>query len=110
MGDVGPGADVRDAGHQSVDVAIDTVEARHLPGNPCDGKPGIGSGEVNEAMGKQPSMALAHDLAKIGDLADLPKQANRTWMSGQFTDIRVTRERLQDAVVVRFAGLDETRY
>jgi hypothetical protein len=100
---------MRDAGHQSVDVAIDTVEARHLPGNPCYGKPLVGSGEVKEAMGKQPSMALAHHLAKIGDLADLPKQPDRTWMSGQFADIRITREGLQGTVVVRFAGLDETR-
>src|SRR5438270_13141277 len=110
MGDVGPGADVRDAGHQSVDVAIDTVEARHLPGNPSDGKPLLGSGEVKEAVGKQPSMALAHDLAKIGDLADLPKEPDRTWMRGQSADIRVAREGLQGAVVVRLAGLDEARY
>ena len=61
-------------------------------------------------MGKQPSMALAHDLAKIGDLAHLPKQPNCTWMSGQFANIRVPREGLQRAVVVRFAGLNETRY
>src|SRR5277367_3857055 len=108
MGDVGPGADVRDARHQSVDVAIDTVEARHLPGNPCDGKPLLGPGEVKEAMGKQPSMAFAHDLAKIGDLADLPKHSNRARMSGQLADIRVARKSLQGAVVVRFAGLDET--
>src|ERR1700730_10093773 len=110
MGDVGPGADVRDTGHQSIDVAVDAVEGRHLSGNPCDGKPLLGSGEMEKAMGKQPSMALAHDLAKIGDLADLPKQPNRAWMSGQFANIRAAREGLQGAVVVRFAGLDETRY
>src|ERR1700751_6312707 len=109
MGDVGPGADVRDAGHQSVDIAIDTVEARHLPGNPSDWKPRLGAGEVKEAMGKQPSMALAHNLPKIGDLADFPKQPDRTWMGGQFADIRITREGLQGTVVIRFAGLDETR-
>ena len=95
-----------DAGHQSVDVAVDTVKARHLAGNPCDRKPLLGSGEVEKAMRKQPSMALAHDFAKIGDLADLPKQPDGTWMSGQCANIRVAREGLQGAVVVRFAGLD----
>src|SRR3984893_10319369 len=104
MGDVGPGADVRYAGHQSIDVDIDTVEPRHPPGNPGDGKPLLGSGEVKKAVGKQPRMALAHDLAKIGDLADLPKQPDRTRMSGQFANIRVPRAGLQGTVVVRFAG------
>ena len=74
MGDVGPGAGVGDAHHQGVDVAIDAVEIGHLPGDPGGRQPFFRAGKMSEDMGEQPRVAVAHNLAEIGDLADFPKE------------------------------------
>src|SRR5262249_11856720 len=110
MRDIGPGTDVRDARHQRIYIAVDPVKARHLPGNPCGRKPLLRSGKMQEAMGEQPRMAFGDDLAKIGDLAHLPQQSNRTRMRSQFADLAIAGEGPESAVVVRLAGLDEPRY
>ena len=52
-------------------------------------------------------MAVAHHLAEIGDLADFPQQPHRAAMAGERGDLAIAGERLQRAVVVGLARLNE---
>ena len=65
--------------------------------------------EMHEAMRQKPRMAVAHDLAEIGDLADFPEQPHRAGIGREIDDIGVARQQLQRAVVVGVAHLYETR-
>ncbi len=52
MGDIGPGADMGDAGHQRVDIALGMVQARHLGRHPIGGQ-ALGAGrEMAENLGQ----------------------------------------------------------
>src|SRR5262249_61268044 len=82
--DVGPGADVRDARHQRVDVAIVAVEICHLTGNPPDRQALLRTREVQGAESEQSRVALAHHLAEVG---------GRTYLSKQLHGAVITVER-----------------
>ena len=90
-----------------VDIAVDAVEIGHLRGDPRGRQPFFGSGEMAEDMRQQPRVAVAHHLAEIGDLADFPQEPHRAAMAGELGHLAIAGERLQGAVVVGLAGLNE---
>ena len=96
---------MRDARHQRVDVAVESVELRHLAADPCARQPFGGAGQVLEAMRQKARVAVAHHLAEIGDLADFPQQANRAGMDGEAHHLSVARQQLQCPLVVGIARL-----
>ena len=71
VGDVRPGADVREPGDQGVDVAVDALQAHHLIGDPVDRQPAA-AGELDEDGLQQVEMRIGQRLAKI-----------RTWHTAQ---------------------------
>ena len=107
MGHVGPGADMGDPHHQRVDIAVEPVELRHLAADPGARQPPFRPGELDEAMRQEPGMAVAHYLAEIRDLADLPEQPDRAGMGRQRGYLGVARQQLERAVVVGVARLDQ---
>jgi len=59
-------------------------------------------------MREKPGMAVAHHLAEIGDLADLPQQADRPGIGGQLHHLGIAGQQLQGAVIIGVARLHET--
>ena len=53
------------------------------------------SREMDEAMRQKPRMAVAHHLAEIGDLADLPEQPHRAGIGREADDLGIARQQLQ---------------
>src|ERR1700730_14995051 len=95
-----PGADVRDARHQCVDIAADAIEIRHLASDPCRRELLGAAGEMDEALAEQTRVAVAQNLAEIGYLTHFPQHADRAGMNGELCNFRFAREYLQSAVIV----------
>ena len=75
VGDEGPGADMCNAVRQRIDVAVDPVGEGDLAGKPVVGNDPV-AGQMGIEPGDQVGMVRRRDLAVIGDLADIPEQAN----------------------------------
>ena len=60
-------------------------------------------------MRQKPRVAVAHHLAEIGDLADLPEQPHRAGIGRQHRDFGIARQQLQRPVVVGVAHLHQAR-
>ncbi len=108
MGDIGPGADMGDARHQGVDVAIEPIETLHLLRDPIHGKPLLRPRQMAIDLPEQPGMGIAHHLAEIGDLADLPEEPHHGRAGRQRRDLRLLREGLQGQMVVGIARRHES--
>ena len=71
--------------HQRVDVAVAAVEPRHLVRHPIGRQARRRRGEMAIDLRQEPRMGLAHHLAEIGDLADLPQQPHRAGLLARST-------------------------
>ena len=60
-------------------------------------------------MRQKPCVAVAHDLAEIGDLADFPEQPHRGGIGRQRGHLGVARQQLQRAMVIGVAHLHQAR-
>ena len=61
-------------GIERVDIAVRRGRVARLGRDPIVGQPLLGPGEMAEDLAQQPGMGVAHDLAEVGDLADLPQE------------------------------------
>ena len=76
--DIGPGADMGDAGDQRVDVAVDAVEPRDLAADPIGRQRRPRPVRWRKICASSRGWRVAHDLAEIRDLADVPQQPHRS--------------------------------
>ena len=107
MGNVGPGADMGDAGHQGIDVALGMIQARDLRCHPVGRQAPRMRGQIAENLGQQLGVGIAHHLAEIGHLADLPEQAHGGRPTHAAHDLRVAFQGGQGQLIVRLARADE---
>ena len=73
--------------HQRVDVAVVAVEPRHLVRDPVGRQARRRPGEMAIDLRQEPRMGVAHHLAEVGDLADLPEQPHRAAVGGALGDL-----------------------
>jgi hypothetical protein len=104
---VGPGGGLGDARHQGVDVAVEAVELRHLGADPLSRQPLVRSRDMQKALREKPRVGVAHHLAEVGDLADLPQQADCAGARSERHHVGVARQQLQRPMVVCVAHLHE---
>ena len=109
MGDIGPGPDMGDARHQRIDIAVVAVEPGDMARDPIGGQPPLRRGQMAEDLAQQPRMGIAHHLAEIRDLADLPEQAHRRRPADAAQDLRILAELGEGLLVVRLAGPEQDR-
>ena len=105
IGDIGPGADMRDAAGQLVDVALDAIQAIDLFGDPVVRQ--VSPGQMLEQLGQQLGMGVGHQLAEIRHLADLPEQHHPVAAVGQGDDLGVAREMAERQLVLALLLADE---
>src|SRR5271169_2629367 len=72
VGGEGPGTHLRDARGERVNVAVGTIDNRHLLGEPILGQ-AAAAGEKSIYGHNHVAMGVSGDLAIIRQLADLPK-------------------------------------
>ena len=109
MGNVGPGADVRDAGDQGVDIAVHPVEAGHHARHPVAGQPAVALHEVLEDAAEQPGVGVGHDFLVVGNAADIPQQMNGVGGCRQAGDFVIAGQGFKGEQVVGVVGAAQTR-
>ena len=72
---IGPGADLRDAARQRVDVAVDDVEPGDLAREPVFRQHTVFADQVAEDLADQARMLVRRQLAEVGQLTCLPQEA-----------------------------------
>ena len=107
MGDVGPGADIGDALHQLIDVALGAVDARNLLRHPI-GRQHAGPGrQIAVDLREKPRVGIGQRLAEIRDLADLPQQPQAVARTGETGQLRIARDCRQRQMIVGIAHADQ---
>ena len=99
MRHVGPGADVGDPGHQRVDVAVEPLQLRDHAADPVVGQHALRPGQVPVDRGEQMEVGVGKSLAEVGNLADLPEQADPLLVGGDRADLVAPREEDEAAMV-----------
>src|SRR5690606_19878561 len=77
IADVRPRADERDPGHQYVNVAVGRVDSGDPLGHPARIQAPARAGQLLVDLAEQVDVTVEQQLAKVGDLADLPQQLDR---------------------------------
>ena len=103
VGDVRPGADVREPGDQGVD-AVDALQAGTIDRRPVDRQPAA-VGELDEDGLQQVEMRIGQRLAKIRDLAHRPQEPHGQCRRGRAR--AGGGEHLQTDVIERVAGAQQ---
>ena len=99
MGEIGPGADVGDAGRQGVDVAVGAIQPGDPLGHPVPRQPPARAHEMEEDRLQQAQMGLRQGLAVVGDLTDFPQQLHPLGRIRQPADLLAPGQQQKRAVV-----------
>jgi hypothetical protein len=74
MRDEGPGADLREAIGQRIEIAVGAIGKRHLAGEPIGRDPTLVAHDEAVERADELGMARSRDLPVVRDLAHLPKK------------------------------------
>ncbi|VUD70701.1 hypothetical protein MET9862_01274 [Methylobacterium symbioticum] len=105
-----PGAPLRDAPRQGVDVAVGAVDHRHMLGEPCVGD-ASGQPPHQEAveLGDEIGMHLRVHLAVIRHAADIPETAHRGRPAGEVADVVLLHQDLERLLILAHGRAGEPR-
>ena len=103
MRNIGPGANVRDACHQRVDVAVEVLQALHMALYPVFGQPLAALRQMPEKLRQQGRVLFRHRLAEVRNLADLPQQPDALGRVQARQKGRLCCQGLQSELVVLLA-------
>src|SRR3546814_16402345 len=76
MGYVGPGPHPRDPVRERLDIALDMVEPRHLPGEPALRHAAVALAQMAVEPRDQPGVMIRAGLAEVGEAAGGPEAAH----------------------------------
>ena len=105
----GPGTNLREPVRQRIEVAVGAVGLGHLIGEPVFGDLALFAHDETVERGDQLRVAHRRDLPVVGDLAHLPKEADRRRRAGDVAERLVARHVLERDHVVDHARTGQPR-
>ena len=109
MRDEGPGADLREAIGQRIEIAVGAIGKRNLAGEPIGRNLALVAHDETVKRGDELGVAGSRDLAVVGDLAHLPKKRHAGAARRELSHAGVTADIFQRDHIVDHARADEPR-